>query len=109
MSFRKKTNRHDYWKGLIEVNRSLLEATTLPTEVFADRDRFHEFLTTGSFEVQSAGVRVKLAELTDEEFLRLERVVCALLDSLFFAFDHERLRRFNRYGPPNSRERDRSC
>ena len=98
MSFRRKMNRHDAWQQSLETNRTLLEATELPAAVFADEDRFVEFLNTGTFNNPFDGTTVRLAELTDDEFLRLERAVNQLIDSLFFAFDQERFRRFKRYG-----------
>jgi hypothetical protein len=94
MAFRKGVNRHDAWQRLIRSHRAEIAETGLPNEIFVDEDRFIEFLNTGASEDNGT----RLQDLTDDEFLRLEKAVKCLVDSLFFAFDRERLKRFNRYG-----------
>lgn len=93
-------SRHDAWVWFRNARRDEFNLAGVPEWIWFREVRLKRFLSAGHVEGQSA----ELACLTDEQFLRLERLVDEFYPDLgdfdgFTVHLKERLRRFGRYGP----------
>ena len=98
MSFRRTQNSQDKWESYCQRQRSLVDATELPKEVFRRDDQLQEFLRSGMFQ---AGEQTWLiSEMQDAAFLALEKFIEPVFDfqHAYPALANERFRRFKRYG-----------
>ena len=90
-------NQHDQWVRFRDSNRSAFGETGLPDRVWSSWERLNRLLAFGIIDEDGADI----AALTDEQFVRLERLVNAYRPDWqhidFPALQRERLRRFARY------------
>jgi hypothetical protein len=95
MSF-KNINSHDRW-GAYRDKMSDLFAPLISENLNSVKERsFLDYLTKGS----DKNFHTQLTELSNENFLTLEKIVNGWFDfqPRFDAFYSERIKRFNRYG-----------
>ncbi|MEM7231091.1 MAG: hypothetical protein AAF517_02885 [Planctomycetota bacterium] len=97
MSFRRDTNRHDWWKSLAERNRPKIEQLGL-WSVADSEDLFQSFLETGEVADEQ-----RIVTMSDDDFLQLEQIVKQAFPDMqdeagFTVYRDNRLKRFGRYG-----------
>jgi hypothetical protein len=102
MSFRRTANRHGEYKRLVDSCRVNLEAAGLPCELYESEARLIDFLSSGLSVASGACGELRLSEMPDERFVRLEIAINKILSDGWHqlsltAFANERLRRFGRY------------
>jgi hypothetical protein len=90
MSFRRHTNRHDYWLETCARHADLL--SSIPDAVVRNEGRFRALLTVGEVVDEGNDIVVRLRDLDDAE---IERLVSFVYYKAQFDMDTIRFDAFN--------------
>lgn len=102
MNFRRTANRRDEYQRLAQRSRPDFEATGLPPDLYRTESALVDFLSSGTVAASDRPNEVRLDELSDEAFGRLENAINMVFPDGWHqlsltAFAKERLRRFGRH------------